>query len=286
MNKIRRIGFLCLLLIGCNSDDDMNACEDTFAINQSPCQEFTNITPPCIIEQAVELVGGKELTKYVYHHDGSNYDKIEVYYRNDAETDYPALPRETVTMIYEGNKIKEVTVQPSNNSSTLRKYTYSYSDLAVSETFQLLISGVVISTDTYEQLYVTEPKDSTYVIESIDRDMLREYKSGNNVRVAIESSEGACVINDQRWVFTSKMIHDVNPNVFEDYAVRFPLGGETGFAGQFWFANNKNNIVASADPRDVTQNILSCYNFLKNGELLWIKEYEGYYNITYTYSCE
>lgn len=283
---MKKIVFFCLVVIGCNSDDDMNTCEDNFAINQLPCQEFTNITPPCIIEQAVELVGGKELTKYVYFHDGTNYNKIEVYYRNDDKQDYPELPREIVTMTYEGSNIKEVLVQPSNNPNNRRKFTYSYSGLKVTETFQLLMSGVVISTETTDQLYVTAPKDSSYVIDGVDRDMLREYKNGNNTRVAIESSEGACVINDQRWVFTHKMIYDVNPNVFKDYAVRFPLGGETGYAGEFWFANNKNNIVASADPRDVTQNVLSCYNFFKSGDLLWIKEYEGYYNITYTYSCE
>ena len=286
---MKRLGFLILLLAGCNHQDDVNTCVDKILLNEPPCQIFIDVTTPCIIHEVIEKVNGNELNKYVYYHDGLNYDRIDIYGKRAWEDEYPEQPSEIITLNYVNNKITEVTAQPSATPNIYRKTNFEYSDVSVTINFELIEDGVVTFAVSGDQLFLLNPKDSSYISSGFF-DILREYKSGNNTRFAVEADTGKCIINDQRWVFTVKTSFDLNPNVFSDYAVRFPLGKETGYAGQFWFGNNRNNIVATVNP--YMENIVrvNCYTFLRNGNQIWIKEYEingaQEYHYSYKYSCE
>lgn len=280
---------MILMLSGCENDVRVDACADNVILNESPCQSFTHVTPPCIIQEVTESVDGNELRKYVYYHDGLNYSRIDIYQKGVSENEFPEDPFEIVTMTYESDQIKDVTIQPAATPTSHRKLSYEYADMKVAETFELVEGGVVTYTEHHDQLFLVDPKDSIYLSEG-DIDILREYKAGNNTRFAFEADSGQCIINKQRWVFTTKAIFDLNQNVFRNYAVRFPLGQETGYAAQFWFGNNRNNIVATVNPHDSKDKSISCYTFLRNGDQVWIKEYEvdgAYlYHYTYKYSCE
>jgi len=283
---------LCLavfLFLSCEQEEIVDTCADTSVLNEPPCETFINVTPPCIIQEVLTTINGNQLGKYVYQHDGSNYNKIEVYNRSKQTDDYPVMPDETVTMIYEADKIKEVVIQPSARPGTKRNYYFDYNEFAVTISFELIEDGEITFSNSYDQLFVTNPKDSIYMSEGYF-DILREYKNGNNTRFAMEAEDGMCVINNQRWQFTSKMSHDSNPNVFKDYAVRFPLGGGEGYATQFWFGNNRNNMVAAMDLINGNDKNLYCYTFLRNGDQVWIKKYDyasAYdFEYSYKYSCE
>ncbi len=275
--------------MSCEQEETVDACADTIVLNEPLCQTFINVTPPCIIQEVLETTNGNQLGKYAYFHDGSNYNMIEFYYRSQQQDDYPILPEETVTMIYEEDRIKQVVIQPSARTGIQRKYSFDYKELEVTILFELIEDGETTFSNSHDQLFVTNPKDSTYLSEGFF-DIMREYKNGNNTRFAIESEDGMCIINNQRWKFTHKMSHDLNPNVFKDYAVRFPLGGGDGYTTQFWFGNNRNNMVGVLDLMNGNKRELYCYTFLRNGEHVWIKKYEytGAYNYEYSYkySCE
>ncbi len=286
---MKRLCLLVFLFFSCEQEEIVDACADTAILNESPCQTFINVTPPCIIQEVLTTINGNQVGKCVYYHDGSNYNKIEVYNRSKQTDDYPVVPDETVTMIYEADKIKEVVIQPSARPGTQRNYYFDYNKFAVTISFELIEDGEITFSNIYDQLFVTNPRDSIYLSEGFF-DILREYKSGNNTRFAMEEKDGMCVINNQRWQFTSKMSHDSNPNVFKDYAVRFPLGGGEGYATQFWFGNNRNNMVAAMDLINGNDKNLYCYTFLRNGDQVWIKKYDyasAYdYEYSYKYSCE
>ncbi|MCW5909630.1 MAG: hypothetical protein KIT62_01085 [Cyclobacteriaceae bacterium] len=286
---MKKISFLCLLLLGCDKEEMADACADTVILNEPPCQTFVDVTPPCIIQEVIKRVEGHELTKYVYYHNGLNYDRIDIYDKDVWQDEYPEEPVEIATLIYEGDQIKEVTVQPSATPNFQRKAYYEYSYMSVTTILELVEGGVVTNTTSYDQLFLINPKDSTYLNKGVF-DILREYKNGNNTRFAVEADTGRCIINEQRWVFTVKTSFDLNPNVFHDYAVRFPLGKETGYAGQFWFGNNRNNIVATIYSLNNNNKVVNCYTFLRNGGQTWVKEYEStsasQFHYTYKYSCE
>jgi hypothetical protein len=287
---MKRISFLLLILLGCGKEEMVvDGCLDTVILNESPCQTFVDVTPPCIIQEVIGTVNGNELTKYVYYHNGLNYYRIDVYEKHGWEAEYPEDPLQIVTMIYEGDQIKEVTIQPTATPAIHRKLYYEYTDLKIASTFELVEDGLVTYTERGDQLFVLNPKDSIYLSEGYI-DILREYKDGNNTRSAIEADTGRCIINEQKWVFTVKTSFDLNPNVFRDYAVRFPLGRETGYAAQFWFGNNRNNIVATVTPQNSNDKKVTCYTFLRSGDQIWIKEYEmdgAYqYHYTFKYSCD
>ena len=277
------------IFLGCEQEKIVDACEDTTVLNEPTCQSFINVTSPCIIQEVLETINGNQLGKYVYYHDGSNYTKIEVYNRSKQTDDYPLMPDEVVTMIYENDKIKEVVILPSASPGIQKKYFFDYKELAVTISFELIEDGETTFSNSSDQLLVANPKDSTYLSEGY-LDILREYKNGNNTRFAMEEKDGMCVINNQRWLFTTKMSHDSNPNVFKDYAVRFPLGGGEGWAIQFWFGSNRNNIVAVKDLVNNNDKDLYCYTFLRSGDQVWIKKYEFVtdltYEFSYKYSCE
>ena len=267
----------------------MDACADTTVLNEPPCQNFIDVNPPCIIQEVLTTINGNQLGKSVYYFDGSHYNKIESYNRSKQQDDYPVLPDETVTMIYVEDKIKEVVIQPSTRPGTQRKYYFDYKEFVVSITFNLIEDGKTTFTNNDDQLFVTNPRDSIYLGEGFI-DILREYKNGNNTRSAVEAKDGVCVINNQKWTFTDKTSHDSNPNVFKDYAVRFPLGGAEGYATQFWFGNNRNNAVATMGLVNGNDKNIYCYTFLRNANQVWIKKYEysgAYdYEYSYKYSCE
>jgi hypothetical protein len=286
---MKRLSLLIFLFMSCEQEETVDACADTTVLNELPCQAFINVTPPCIIQEVLTTINGNQLGKSVYHHDGSHYNKIESYNRSKQADEYPVIPDETVTLIYEDDRIKEVVIQPSARSGTQRKYFFDYKEFAVTISFELIEDGETTFSNSYDQLFVINPKDSIYLSEGFF-DILREYKNGNNTRFAMEEKDGMCVINNQRWLFTSKMSHDSNPNVFKDYAVRFPLGGSEGWAVQFWFGNNRNNMIASMDLINGNDKNLYCYTFLRSGDEVWIKKYEyagAYdYEYSYKYSCE
>lgn len=275
--------------MSCEQEETVDACADTSVLNEPPCQTFFDVAPPCIIQEVLTTINGNQLEKYIYFHDGLNYSKIEFYYRSKQQDDYPVLPDETVIMIYEVNKIKEVVIQPSASPTTHRKYYFDYKEFEVTILFELIEEGETTFSNSYDQLFVADPKDSIYLNEGFF-DILREYKNGNNTRFAIEAEDGRCVINNQRWRFTHKMSHDSNPNVFNDYAVRFPLGRGEGYATQFWFGTNRNNMVAAMNLLNSNDKDLYCYTFLRNGGQVWIKKYEFAtdlsYEYSYKYSCE
>jgi hypothetical protein len=283
---MKKLFFLFLLFIGCNREEEIDTCLDTIVLNEPPCQTFIDVTTPCIIQEVITRVQGHELSKFVYYNNGINYNGIDIYDKSAWEDEFPEEPSEIATFTYEGDLIKEVIVSTPNS---LRKTYYEYSDESVTIIFELIENGVITFTESYDQLFVINPKDSVYLDEGFF-DILREYKAGNNVRFAVSADSGRCIINGKRWVFTAKTSFDLNPNVFSDYAVRFPLGKETGFAGQFWFGNNRNNIVATVDLPDGKNKKEYCYKFLRNGTRIWIKEYEftsaNQFHYTYKYSCE
>lgn len=287
---MKKVCLLAFLFLGCEQEDTetMDLCADTVVLNEPACQTFIDVTSPCIIQEVLTTINGNQLEKHIYHFDGSHYNKIESYYRSKPQDDYPVLASETVTLIYEEDKIKEVVIQPSARPGTQKKYNFDYKGSEVNITFNLIEDGKNTFTNSYNQLFVTNPNDSIYLSEGYV-DILREYKNGNNTRFAIEAKDGVCVINNQKWTFTVKMSHDSNPNVFKDYAVRFPLGGGEGYAKQFWFGNNKNNIIANLGLMDRNETYLNCYTFLRNGNQVWIKNFElsdAYYQYSYKYSCE
>ena len=280
---MKRLCLLVFLFLSCEQEKTMDACADTTVLNEPPCLNFVNVTPPCIIQEVLTTINGNQLEKYIYYFDGFHYNKIESYNRSKPQDDYPVLPDETVTMIYEKDKIKEVVIQPSVSPGIQRKYYFDYKEFVVNISFKLIEDGITTFMNSNDQLFITNPKDSIYLSEGF-LDVLREYKNGNNTRFATEAKDGVCVINNQKWTFTSKMSHDSNPNVFKDYAVRFPLGGGEGWAVQFWFGNNRNNIVAAKDLVNSNDKNLYCYTFLRSGEQVWIKKYEFATDITYEYS--
>ncbi|MBX2955290.1 MAG: hypothetical protein KF846_03990 [Cyclobacteriaceae bacterium] len=287
--QLRRLCLLVFIFLSCEQQEIADACADTTVLNDPVCESFINVTPPCIIQEVLTTINGNQLAKFVYHHDGLNYNKIEVYNRSKQTDDYPVMPDEVVTMIYENNEIKEVIILPLASPGIQRKYFFDYKEFAVTISFELIEDGETTFSNSYDQLFVTNPRDSIYLSEGFF-DILREYKNGNNTRFAREDKDGMCVINNQRWLFTHKMSHDSNPNVFKDYAVRFPLGGSEGWAIQFWFGINRNNMVAAKDLLNSNSKELYCYTFLCSGDWIWIKNYEFATDLTYEYlykySCE
>ncbi|MBL7875216.1 MAG: hypothetical protein JNL53_06105 [Cyclobacteriaceae bacterium] len=286
---MKRFWVLGFLFFTCVQEEIVDACADTVILNDPSCQTFIDVTTPCIILEVLTTINGNQIEKYVYFHDGLNYSRIEVYFRSKPQDDYPVLPVETVTMSYEEDKIKEVVIQRSVNLDIQSRYSFDYKELEVTVLFELFEDGEITFTNSNNQLFVTNPKDSVYLSEGYF-DILREYRNGNNTRFAVEAVDGMCFINNQRWQFTSKMSHDANPNVFRDYAVRYPLGRGEGYATQFWFGNNRNNMIAAVDISKGNDEDWYCYTFLRNGGQIWIKKYEFAtdisYEYSYKYSCE
>ncbi len=211
---MKRLWVLVFLFMSCEQEEAVDACADTVVLNEPPCQTFINVTPPCIIQEVLTTINGNQLGKSVFYFDGSHYNKIESYNRSKQTDDYPVMPDETVTMIYEEDKIKEVLILPSARPGTQRKYYFDYKEFAVTISFKLIEDGETTFSNSYDQLFVTNPKDSIYLSEGYF-DILREYKNGNNTRFAMEAEDGMCVINNQKWQFTHKMSHDSKSQCFQ-----------------------------------------------------------------------
>lgn len=284
---------LLIFIAGCEKEQD-SICTDSVTMNQLPCQNFITVSKtPCILISAVNSINGYETEKYVYHHNGTTYDKIEVYYRA-SNTNFTDVPNAIAYLTYEGEKIKEVLIKSPDKPETYRRNYFDYQNSEVVIGFELVTNNAVTYRTEYKQSYLIAPENKFYPDPQISNLWQgREYKDGNNVRVALNSENGPCILEGYKWEFTSKLSYDTNPNVFKDYAVRFAMGGETGWATQFWFANNKNNINVSAnlakDPIEFSQ---TCYTFLRRDEDIWIKtrnfrnSADDLISVTFNYSCE
>lgn len=51
------------------------------------------------------------MSRYIYHYDGVNYNRIDIYNKGVWEDEYPEEPTEIATLVYDDGRIKE-----SNNS--------------------------------------------------------------------------------------------------------------------------------------------------------------------------
>lgn len=286
---MKKVYLLSFILLSCDQEETIDKCADTSVLNEPACETFIEVTAPCIIEEVEEIINDSQFTKYVYFYDGSNYNKIETYLEDNQTKEYPEVPNEKAAFTYEQGRVKKIQILRSAYPSTLINYSFEYSEATVKSTFELIENGVVTFKSSYDQLNITNPKDSIYISEGFI-DILREYKNGNSIRFAVEADSGKCIINGQRWVFGDKISFDSNPNVFKEFIVRYALGGYNGYATQFWFGNNRNNMSAYINSR--SNNVARyCYKFLRNGSQMWVKELEfppsdQRYRYVYKYSCE
>lgn len=289
MKKIFVLFFL-LPLINCTKDEPpIDPCAETNLLNKAACESFINVTSPCVITEVDFISDGQQFSKYVYHYNGVNYTKIDYYFRNMSNIDFPLEPFETHTLEYEDNKISEVIIQETATPEEQFRLSYTYNESTVTTIFEVLENGVVMSTNSFDQLFVINPSNS-FFIDNNRIEILREYKDGNSIRIAEESTSSECLINEKKWNFVKRYYFDSNPNVFRDYAVRFPVSNQMDMPYLFWLGNNSNNVLSEVDLQSGQELRNYCYKFLRNGDNIWIKEFslvsEFPYTYRYKYSCE
>jgi hypothetical protein len=293
MKKIS-ILFLILFSLGCDLEDE-NACAD-IEIDVSACETFIDVASPCIITEVEEWRFDELSAKYIYYHNGLNYNKIERYQLNGSGV---FNLDETITMEYEGSNIVGVVIQ-RDRESMYKRFTFEYSDQNLKTTYEEMEGETVLFGKISNQFFVNNPQNGFYVGRTFyDILSLREFKDGNAIRIFSETNEG-CLIDGQNWLLSAKLIFDRNPNIFQDYAVRYPIdvefnmGMHTGYPGRVWLGYDRNNMIASVSRGTINSNFdraeKRCYTFLKSDDELWIKEFKStsYPNTkhVYKYSCE
>ena len=298
---VKNCAIIGLLIIGCaacRDEEPANLCLDNTATTITPCiSELPVATEECIIQEIkVVLHNGNELSKYVYHHNGTHYHQIDHYLVK--EDGFSETPDEIIQLEYDGQgRATNVFLTKPSVAGHSMATTYEYDETVVRISFRLSSEGAEDHVEHWEQLYVPDPKDSIYQFEQppvpgVNNRFLFEFKGGNRVRFGIPEPDGPCSIYGERWRFTTKAHYDRLPNTIKDHAVRYPFNGAHGIPGfneQFWVQEAANNFVAFEHLDDGSEPpFLYCWTFLISpGNERWIKEFKGTESsLIYTYNCE
>lgn len=300
--------FLFLILCGCNRDAEpvVDMCADNLTATFEPCSSITTVTKDiCIIKEVLIYdAEGVLKDKFEYHYDGTNYNRIDRYYREDYSKPLPVTPTETIEFTYyENGLVSQVNFTSflieNNTSKSESTYTYSENELNIRYNGLNPDGSVGLSYDNNE-FYLPGPEDSLYyfnepVVGHYDYSGLFDFKGGNLIRKGTPSNDGDCILYGKNWDFT-KNYYDNLPNVLKNYAVRYPLSfGKIvyGIMSESYVEINSNNIIGRVDKTGTEQ---YCWEFLKNSsETYWIKEFSGArqasdrlvgFTVTYNYDCE
>jgi hypothetical protein len=303
MNRISLL--LLFILAGCknNTEPAMDPCADNLTASFESCSSVTTVSADkCIIRDAlIQQSDGYIMDKFVYHHDGTNYDRIDRYYLEDGSLPFPETPTEIHNFSYKDGVISEVRyTAPSISPGVTWVSTYTYLDSRLKTHLDILrADGSVDFSQDFEEFYVSAPKDSLYYYDGrvdvvSDARALFEYKDGNLNRMGRPSSVGACTMYGAKFLFR-KNYYDNVPNVLKDYAVRYPFIIGKGIYGimleSYPVGPSANNIIGRFgndglnDAKDQY-----CWTFLKNAtQTYWIKTFKSddrQFTITYHYDCE
>jgi hypothetical protein len=302
---------LLTILAGCDKNvEPMDLCADNLAAFFEPCTSITTVAADKCIIQEVHIQDGEGhlRDKFVYHHDGTNYNKIDRYYTEDDSKPFPITPTEIIKFnYYQNGLIFQVRftsfLNPNNPSNWVSTYTYLNGKLNIRYDI-LEEDGSVIFSYNNDEFYLTPPKDSLYyfygpIIGNNDQKALFDFKKGNLVRKGRTSKEGTCLMHDARWLFLKNYYDDL-PNVLKNYAVRYPLSNGKivyGTMSESYVEINENNIIGQIDNDGNTdERVQYCWTFLKNtAQTYWIKKFAAdrptstgtiRYVVTYYYDCE
>lgn len=297
---VRSLVFVCVMgvaimgISSCseNEGDDpeemlTSICETVTAESFESCAEEVSVSAStCILQEVImENQEGDGEEKYIYSHDGTNYNKIEysitrddsVYLSWQMDLEYDAEGKVVRTQ-------KNGFGVANNILETLLTYEEPYvrMQFALYDT----LGNYLTDLGTQNSILVPNSPDSVYFLDYSTPDFpefkyLRGFAGGNNISFYELNEMGACTYADLLWDQTSFTYFDDRPNVFTDYAVRVTTGLET----QFWWQSNTNNWIGGFDPRFPEQDeSVFCYTFLVNdaGDH-WIKSWQGR---VYHYDCE
>lgn len=302
-NRIWLPLFLVLAACSNNPGPATDPCADDLTATFEPCQQVTPVPGQChILEALVTDSSGYVIDKFVYHYDGTHYDRIDRYYTDENTQPLPDSPREIHSFAYQDGLISEVShTAPSDSPGTTWVTTYTYEDDKVKLHDEIHHDGSVEYENDREQFYIRDPQDSTYfydgsVVPGFDGRALFEYKGSNLVRMAYPSDDGTCTIHNIQWHFVRNYFDDV-PNVLKDFAVRYPFLIGKGIYGAmlntvptYPLEVNANNIIGRVE-HDGASLATSpyCWAYLKSNQTYYIKSFERMdpdRKITYYYDCE
>src|SRR5258708_4201735 len=280
MNRISL--FLLVILAGCNHNIDpaMDPCADHLSASFEPCSSVGTVTADhCIILEAlIQDQDGVIIDKFVYHYDGTNYNKIDRYYLEDNSHPFPQTPTESIDFSYNNGLISEVRfssalLSPDSTLVTTLVTRYTYSGTKLSAHYEVLNTdgSVNISYDN-EEFYLLAPKDSLYYYDGIISDVadhraLFDFKNGNLIRKGTPSKSGLCTMHGTAWAFVKNYYDDL-PNVLKNYAARYPLNiGKSlyGTMSESYVEISANNIIGQvANAGQTKESAQYCWTFLKN----------------------
>lgn len=282
------IGFWCLLLLcGQLSCVDKSAemvvptCVDETPLAVEDCSlEIEVAGDQCILE---EVIIGQGERRFLYFHDGQNYNSIEY----EEQFDDSVYFSWQMDLFYdETGRVTRTFQQITQGVGLEFLFKYQGSEVFIRTALYDTLGNFDSDLGTTTTLYAPEVQDSLFYLDYStefipDQKYLMGFENGNRISFYEFDEEGDCVIYEERWFHTGKFYFDDRNNIFEDYAVRV----STGLEHQFWWQMNTHNFIASADPRSPElAPVVSCLTFLKGqNDQFWIKNYNSR---TYYYDCE
>lgn len=288
MKKIISLILCSILLFGCKKNGEPeDLCLDTTPETIEECVTEVQInSETCIIQYAL-VSGGFE--KWVYRHDGTHYDQIQVFDKEAVTDNYKDVARWIIDFEYDqlGRVVREAYSYPDKPDQSLVT-TFAYQIPRVNLRTVLTLQSGEEQVYEYSPFYYPEVPDDYYEInvEAGQGSYLREFFNGNHVRFAVSDDAGPCEIFDKNWTFTNKSYYDDRPNVMVDYAVRKTMSGNgvPAYASEFWYQENPNNMIGNIDFQTDENPLVYCWTFLVSpmGKY-WVKSFQ---NIEYFYDCE
>lgn len=275
--RISYLMLMGLIVISCKQADlPAIECFDYSPLTIEDCSIETQIqATTCILREVISDGGGQ---KWVYSHNGVNYDHLERFDQSEGVT----TPLWTMDFEYDGqNRISQ-----ANKSDLIYGTTTEINFNYVDQPF-LIITHLVFDSNqnlvfnsSQEYPYYPLEKDSLYLIES-NSNFMMGFEGGNRTTFYEEDPSSTCSIYNYTWIKTSEDYYDQRPNVFSDYAVL----QSSAFPEQIWFWGNENNLIGGINPNDPNAELgMLCSEYLTNtnGDY-WIKRFV---NRTYYYECE
>lgn len=266
-----------IVVMACKDEDTLpRECLDYSPLSIEDCSIETQIeATTCILKEVISDDGGQ---KWVYNHNGINYENLERYDQYNGDT------TQLWTMDFEydeDNRISQVNQSNLLYGST-SEFSFNYDDQPY-----LTITYLAFDSDqnpifnsSEEYPYYSLEKDSLYLFESIPV-LMMGFEEGNRTTFYQEDPNSSCDIYSRTWIQTTRDYYDQRPNAFSDYAVL----QSSAFPDQIWYWGNTNNLIGSINANEPDSELkMYCSEFLVNatGDY-WIKRS---FNRTYYYDCE
>mgnify|MGYP001170392838 CR=1 FL=1 len=268
-----------VLLAGCDNEPEL-ICQDLTPDTVEECVTEINVTnDECIILESRHKSG---LYKYVYHHDGTNYDTVKSYSSVDGEFELNKI----YSLEYNSNGLFS-KVDQENEDGSIFTFHFTYDEPEMTIRYIIRDSeNSVIQDYTTPYLYLPNVPDTLYYIDytamwpgTSDKFILvEEFLAGNSVRGYQYDENGTCEFQGEMFSLNTRSYYDNRPNVYTPEVI---LG--LTLESNIYIDFNRNNQIGYAFGDESTASS-TCLNLLTNGSGdYWLKSTES---VEFIYDCE